>query len=1560
MGKPLIHMIPSQETRLRGSLSNSKTTSDSEGLQHNETAATEDTVKNGAGAKANDVKRSATNASNESAKTSKSNSTIESCLCSFVHSNASISMSRSSNSTNHSNNEINMGLTKGESSSHATDSKASVAKNNNALVPESIITSGSSTPVSSSSKVRIAIKDFEESIEITRKNSVAASIASSSSGGKHLSLDERAPSTLSSSPSIASMSKTNKNSNKTSNKTSRNHGSEFDGNASNLRSMSNTGSNNIRDSNRTSSFGSTNPRFEVLLDESDEKDKEPTIKLAMSQQNQRSTKSRQSRQRQRSITAVTTDAATSSSFFFSAIDQHVATRRSNKQRSIRFPTLFQPNESIEVLQSSKAEEDVILVSDDTITTPSDTNNSTEATNTSNSESTSVLSPTTTQAARQSPSTTAASFQVPASPTNNSIQKKKKIYAITGGQLVVHEVVEAIELNDTGSVIMEQVHLHPKGQQEEKDAEKPRSKTPSKSRFRRRNKRTKKVSSSVSLSRNPIKVVSDDENMDAIELLRTRTNVGASNALSHDEDEEDEEDFIIKQVSPPPSPVPPIEDLQVVEEDNDIEIVVPSSKQETKDESMERIVSIRKLSTSTSSTASIKIISPVPRSPSRDRSAPPQKIEPVIETPSNRVEEHAVDVTRAGSYSTKLSFVPSISSTKPSGESVDVETEGKAPENGDQLVFVGNEQSFPKIAKTIMVPKIPAPKKDTSCKNPVKTDEISSSSSAEYLKTVKIQVKGVQKADGNTKNIEVSSVATPDSTKPESKVALLVKQYSGMATQASKQDKSSPTLVGLPESKHIVHVNVLGVAGIVVDRKNCRDVTGNDLSPSPPELMTAVVGISESSEESIENVTTFSSALIHAPNTKVKNEGEAPTAEQENEAQRHIAVWTSNSNGETPGSVVESKMLNLESTDENSKHVPKFLDLNVALAKSSEDIDHAAVVIGKARIEITEEMISGDHNRTIDLPVHQLGKEGPSSSSDRNCVILLRTTSKQRNGDRTLCVEQLSSREENLTSAYTIDPTGDSMIRIQVRVEEVHATSKQESIQRLGSSANRTAATERSEESSIRSSESPHQPESEELYSMPVDFPDDDSTFHTVSRKEELLASKEAAYETGCSGFQVFGTKIGLPTCTCTSKENVGLAGQIDDRVENMAATRNSDDSSLIQDDAKSTANHTHHTCAASTTQRKLIEEMKSAMGPVPSFNELRSLVKEIALTSGEYFFSDDRIINDSALAAAEDNDDDNISVGSATLMAIERKLDDDNTTYSTTSSDNESGASVSLNQEDVKLSFNGNRRVMSENNKFDIDGNHREVVVGSRSFNRYSDGVAQLDVGCGDRTLLVDGVIDEGDIDHDLRRQSSGKPSLPSVVENIAEVLSIGGKACGYFAPDKVDAGQVSPVAIWNRSHSAAASVVVEIPETVDQSDLQSIGELTAITLEKNEIKEKNRKLIMKRLGLPKEILGWSTGAKGKESGDDGTDTEESQRRNIGSNIKQPEDYFADYEEGTSGVRSIYGSNEISKQNDCLGEAQNVQKDQSAENSSNELSESSPDSRSRKSQEGLELEVELA
>jgi hypothetical protein len=1566
------------------------------------------------------------------------------------------------------------------------------------LVPESITTSAT-VEVSNFSNVKLAIKNFEESIEVTRQQSSTEPASSSR--------DRREPSGLPTPQSLSSTTKSNKNArNRTKKARNAAKGSDPVVSAATTNGIPSQSSFQVNDavnapeqeayrgddatgldettitstsSNRSPSFDSSTrhslkedlgafPRFEVLLDEISEKAAKPSKaavgpseeaknvsveKLANVARdtshdgrqkgfeidfspkedlpdfsvnpkvvvNKKNRKARRNRQRQLSTTARST--ATSedpSNLFFSAIDNHVATRKPR-----RIPKLFQ---SVEVVKSSKVKEDVVVMPTDTITLSSDNSSPRKLKPRTDSH---LLSPSTAQAAREIPSITAAPFAEPPLPKSNSIRKKK--YSIQRGELVVEVVEVAIEVKDTGSVIVEQSH----GQNEEKkivsaipstikfaeesvkkpyrlvrmENPKPRSKTPTRSLiakgFRRKMKRSKNSSASPNIPRNPIKVFSDEGKTDAIELLRAHTNVGSSNTFSYDENEEDN---IIKRVSPPPSPFPNVENLQIVGVANDIEVVFPSSKQGMKspvdtiplttDVLMDRIVSIRKLSSQDESSTNtpIKILSQDPSSLSNETSSPPKKFVPVIEIPSNRVEEHAFDVTRAASYSTKSAgSIHSISSSKPSGESstghitpnphqmkTTIETEGKGPKNGDQLVYISGKQSSSEIAKAVVVPKLPAPKKDTLRINADlannlagNTDEKSSPSRS---RKVKIQVQNVQKPDGNVKNIEISSVATDESYKSESKVSSLVKKYSAMVVknqtsdQPSIEEKSSASTVP-SESNYVVRVNVLGVAGIVVARKNCRDFTGNDRSPSPPEQIAAVVGISESGQESIDNVTTFSGALIHAPNMKVKNEGEV-----HDEGQRHIAVWASEHQGESPGSVVDSNMLKIKPNGPNL-----FLDLNVALARSGEGIHHTAVVIGTASVEITKEMIRASNIRTIDLPVHQVGKEGPLLVDDSSRVILLRTASKQRNDIRKFCVEQLSDRKEDrnkedLASAYAIDPKGDSMIRIQVRVEEVHVPSKQEKIKRSGSFTERTAATERSDESSIPSNSSQKQMKEGEMYSKPLEHHfDDGASFHTVSRKEELVASNEAADDEAANdddvpGCKVFGKKISLFNCTSTSKK--GLASQIDDRIDDMAekffsatCTNQRDDSSLGHQSG----------ITSSTAERKMFEEMKSVLGPVPSMTELRCLAQEIALSGGEYFFPNKA--RDSNEGAVQADDDDNTSVESATLLAIEpetlrkrskeswtKKRDDDDVTYSTGGSENESEASFPLNhtdfgEEPIPFIFNGKRRVMSENNKFDLDtGKDQKGFGASRTFGSFPEGAAQLDVGCeGDdegsseeRTPLADQadeVVEENDKeDHDLKRQSSGKPSLPSVVENIAEVLSIGGKACGYFSEGKIDPGRASPVAIWNRS--TVAKEEVEIPKTVDQSDLQSVGELTAITLEKDEIKEKNRKLLMKKLGLPKEILAWSTGGKSKASAGD---AEESQEQKLGDSdeavSERPELYFLEYEESENGVRSIYGGSDVPKKDVTVEEAQRLHVDSPLSNV-----ESNPESSLRNIKEADEVE----
>lgn len=1552
MGKPLIHMIPSQEAKLRGSLSSSDTDAVLKSAQAAGThAAIEWKGKKPPATsrltKGNSVRRSTTNASNESSKTSKSNDSND---CSFVHSNASLSSSEEQN--------------------------IAALPQNRILVPDSITTSANGARTN---KVRLAIQNFEQNIEITRQAS-----GSTSSSKKRLAALKK-----------IKEAKTN---------------TQKNGDESTISSMSSYRSASLGINNRSRSAEDHGviPRFEVLLDEAPEKGGKPTVTASKSRRkdakvpskltrvppnangkeeqfgfsstrkspdvpavnsrvivNRQRSRSNKTRQRQ-----LSNDAA-SSSQFFSAMDQHLA--KKNRPRRIKKVV-----HSIEVVKTSKVEKDKVVVCEDAITTVSETSSSRKQARTLNK----VLSPSKTKGAREIPSIDAASFKV--QPLRKSFPtKKKKMYSINGGELVVDEVVsyEAIELNETGSVISSKSKKR-KGDTKnvrkttEETVKKPyrlvrlddsktvsllqqnRSKASTTSRiakgFRRISKRSKNASSST-LSRNPIKVVSEDAKTGAIELLRTRTptRFGSSNTFSYDENEEDS---ILKRASP----IPSMENLCIVGENNDIEVVASASKlgkssfDETTppadDESMNRIVSIRKLSSQDENSPSppisdpIKTISPV-RSPSpKELSTPPKKFEPVVETPSNRVEG-TVDVERADSYSAEsAASVHSKSSMKSSTDSSSrystppppppIETGDEVPRNGDQLVFVGNEQNHPQIKKGVFVPKIPASKRDTKSKkgkilktSSYKIDQKSSSFSKESPRKVKIQVQSVQKPDVNVQNIEISSVATPTSTDSDDNDLVPLKKYGAMVvkkpsfTVEAEEEMSSDTSDGLFDSKCIVSVNVLGVAGIVVDRKKCRDFTGDNISPCPPEHVTAVVGICD--QDSIEEVTTFSSTLVHAPNSK-----DAPS-EPQNDVQRHIAVWSSNHAGESPGSIVKSKMLNLKSSDK------QFLELKVALAKSSDRAHHAAVIIGTARIEITEDMIGESNNRVIDMPVSQVTAEGPLSPTDDNHVLLLRTSSEPRNDFQKLAVDEFSSfgieDEESLASAYAIDPSGDSMIRLQLEVNEVKPTTrvekieitKDEGIEKSGSFTNKTATTERSEESSIKSRESEKETEDPEVYSKPVEAAsecDEYIAFQPVSRKDKFFAGYQASDKVEGLGCKIFGRKIGFPSCAPRSNE--GLASRIDDRIEGMAERIFSTNCSAPKvDDSSVVGDATYYTGATGTTQRDMLEEIP-AVSPVPTMTELRELAKEFALTSGEFFFKKkSEVIHESVLSEDED-DDEQTGVESATLASSAKKtinsqsdVDDDEDSYTSGGSDNESEDSLSLNHQDpVNFNFNDKRRVVSESNKFDLSNPSDDVRFSlGRSFDDFAREVPKLEMEDEDsisknKQALVDDIVDEEYKDFNIRRENSGKPSLPSVVENIAEVLSIGGKACGYFAPEDVDPKGTTSL-VWNRQ-----SGEVEIPKTVDQSDLQSVGELTAMTLEKNEIKEKNRKLLLKKLGLPKEILAWSTGDKSK-------DGEESQSESNRKPFANPENYFAEYEDGAEGVRSIYGSkSDISKQEEAQEE----------------------------------------
>mmetsp|Transcript_3039 Transcript_3039/g.5368 ORF Transcript_3039/g.5368 Transcript_3039/m.5368 type:complete len:584 (+) Transcript_3039:584-2335(+) len=356
-----------------------------------------------------------------------------------------------------------------------------------------------------------------------------------------------------------------------------------------------------------------------------------------------------------------------------------------------------------------------------------------------------------------------------------------------------------------------------------------------------------------------------------------------------------------------------------------------------------------------------------------------------------------------------------------------------------------------------------------------------------------------------------------------------------------------------------------------------------------------------------------------------------------------------------------------------------------------------------------------------------------------------------------------------------------------------------------------------------------------------------------------------------------------------------------------------------------------------------------------------------------------------------------------------KKRDDDNRTYSTAGS----------------LSFEStlNESTVLSGDKFDIDDddddNSNDVGVAddvthvtedeeTKTIDSYEVSAAS---GCSedeestprDRTSLMDEVVDEHEDQHDNEDQheheqqlqapsktkqqqlqrgnnnsnsnnnyhsSKGedKPNLPSVVENIAEVLS--NQPCGFFVganantnSSEIELGVEAhgvPNGVWNRNHSRHNNHNhnhnhnnSDVPQSIDpfsSDDMLSVGELTAITLEKNERRERNRMLLVSRFlgggGFPTEVF--SRGGKVAAAASGGTTTtttttttplpssvlnhrgakraskwrfvpgnggvpagagasEQQRGANYNGNGGASENYFAEYEDGVAdGVTSIY------------------------------------------------------
>jgi hypothetical protein len=124
------------------------------------------------------------------------------------------------------------------------------------------------------------------------------------------------------------------------------------------------------------------------------------------------------------------------------------------------------------------------------------------------------------------------------------------------------------------------------------------------------------------------------------------------------------------------------------------------------------------------------------------------------------------------------------------------------------------------------------------------------------------------------------------------------------------------------------------------------------------------------------------------------------------------------------------------------------------------------------------------------------------------------------------------------------------------------------------------------------------------------------------------------------------------------------------------------------------------------------------------------------------------------------------------------------------------------------------------------------------------------------------------------------------------------------------------------------------VPETVDPSDdVLSVGDLTAITLERNEIRKRNRKLLLSRLSIPKGILTGCTDVEIVDAGDnammepnnsmtfDDEDDDDNNGSIVGESERRPrrklprgqpgENYFAEYEDGPESMSPLYARKQI-------------------------------------------------
>ena len=309
---------------------------------------------------------------------------------------------------------------------------------------------------------------------------------------------------------------------------------------------------------------------------------------------------------------------------------------------------------------------------------------------------------------------------------------------------------------------------------------------------------------------------------------------------------------------------------------------------------------------------------------------------------------------------------------------------------------------------------------------------------------------------------------PSMVSPSSKKSMIQKKRTPL-NQAVGTSSNSP-------STHVVRVNVLGLAGITVDRVKCKDTGKRKEMPPPPQDMKVVVAFSRSQQ--IRGTTTVSKPLRRSPNEEivlVENGSEEVQAKvrsracdnQSSSQQRHVAVWTSDDE-QTLGSMVAFEA-NLRSSGKGKGSVtaastvftPMSFEVTAALTSSADTAESkVALPFGVANLNITGNECQNGETIVLDLPILSTQQANPLAANKDGLggcqMIAIRPRDSKSSADRKRGLKRLFGRGNGATkppkvpsiaerkafsNAYSTDPSGDCVLRVQLQVLEKGVASK---------------------------------------------------------------------------------------------------------------------------------------------------------------------------------------------------------------------------------------------------------------------------------------------------------------------------------------------------------------------------------------------------------------------------------------------------------------------------------------------------------------------------------------